>query len=300
MKVTRTILPPEFDFTQGNLQDYVDCAYRFYLRYIKRVKWPALVVDDAAEFEQRLQAGAHFHRLIQQYLVGIPEARISEMVAALSSSFSATSTDLATWWDRFLNHVPPMLDGQTYVETTLATSLAGQRLVAKYDLILLTTDHRLIIFDWKTSNKAPRVDWLLDRLQTKLYSFILAQLCTSSALSNFLGGQTKSNLSVEPEQITMNYWFVSQPATPVTLPYNQTAYRQDQEHLSRLVNHIRTAKPESFYRTSDLKQCRYCVYRSHCDRGIEAGNLSEFEDFDSDLDSLDTKISFEDIPEIKF
>ena len=284
-------LPQDFDFNQGNLQDYADCAYRFYMRYIKRVKWPALVVDDAAQFEDRMQAGAYFHRLIQQFLVGIPETLISEMVEALSSRFTASNTDLSAWWESFLTHVPSMLEGgQPFVETTLASSQAGQRLVAKYDLIMVTEDGRLTIFDWKTSNKTPRVDWLLDRLQTKLYCFVLTE-----ASSLFFNGY-----SIKPEQITMNYWYVSQPGTPVLLPYSRTAYSQDQAHLTQLINDICTSQPADFHRTSDLKQCRYCVYRSHCDRGIEAGGLAEFEDFDLEADAFAAEISFEDIPEIKF
>lgn len=298
MILSKKILPQDFDFTQGNLQDYVDCPYRFYLRYIKRVKWPALVVDDAAQFEHRIQAGARFHRLIQQYLVGIPEARINEIAD------EDPHTDLKAWWDNFLTHVPPLLEGQPFVETTLASSLAGQRVVAKYDLILVTADRRLIIFDWKTSNKAPRVDWLLDRLQTKLYCFILASV-SRIFFSEQPSAAELTALPVEPEQITMNYWFVSQPETPVTLPYSQTAYTRDHAHLTQLVNEICTAKPASFHRTSDIQKCRYCVYRSHCDRGIEAGGLAEFENFDSEVftsgpGASDTEISFEDFPEIKF
>ena len=60
-------LPKDFDFTQSNLQDYVDCPYRFYLRYGLRLKWPALMVDEALKFEQHGQMGARFHQLVQQY-----------------------------------------------------------------------------------------------------------------------------------------------------------------------------------------------------------------------------------------
>ncbi len=46
-------LADSFDFTQSNLQDYVECPYRFYLRHVLHTKWPALIVDDALEYEQR-------------------------------------------------------------------------------------------------------------------------------------------------------------------------------------------------------------------------------------------------------
>lgn len=285
------ILPQDFDFTQGKLQDYVDCPYRFYLRYILRTKWPALVVDDALEFERRSQAGARFHRLIQQYLLGISETRINELAD------EDPNPDLQTWWEGFLTFVPPWLDGQPYVETTLTTSLAGQRLVAKYDLILATDDRTLTIFDWKTSEKLPRVDWLLGRVQTQLYRLVL-----TDASSLIFDGQP-----VDPECITMNYWFAPQPGTPVTLPYSRTTYQRDQAHLARIIKEICVSEPESFHRTSDLKQCRYCVYRSHCDRGVEAGDLTEFDltggfadDFGVTSGEDGSEVAFEDVPEIQF
>ena len=100
------ILPADFDFTQGNLQDYLDCPYRFYMRYILHTKWPALVVGDALEFEARGQAGGRFHRLVQQYMLGVPQERINDMAD------EDPNPDLRAWWDGFLSHVPPWLDGQ--------------------------------------------------------------------------------------------------------------------------------------------------------------------------------------------
>ena len=66
------ILPPDFVFTQGNLQDYVDCPRRFELKYLQRQRWPAAEVDDMVAFERHMEQGAQFHRLVQQSLLGIP------------------------------------------------------------------------------------------------------------------------------------------------------------------------------------------------------------------------------------
>lgn len=278
------ILPNDFDFTQGNLQDFVDCPYRFYLRYILRTRWPALVVDQALEFEQRGQAGGRFHRLVQQYLLGVPDARISALAV------EDPLPDLGTWWQGFLTYVPPWLGGQRWVETTLTTKLTGQRLVAKYDLILSGEDGSLTIFDWKTAQRAPGKAHLLERMQTRLYRLMLVQ-----ASSTFFAGQP-----AVPGQITMNYWFATHPENPVSLPYSQAAYEQDQEDLTRLVEVICSATRGDFVRTDDHKKCRYCVYRSHCDRGVEAGDLEDYDLLDEETDSLKTLPAFEDLPEIEF
>ena len=107
-------LPKGFDFSQSSFQDYIDCPYRFYLRHILKAKWPALLVDEAIDFEQRSQAGARFHRLVQQYLVGVPEEYLTQTAA------SDSNRELITWWKDFLNYIPPNLSGKKYPETTSA------------------------------------------------------------------------------------------------------------------------------------------------------------------------------------
>jgi len=276
------ILPSDFDFTQGNLQDYVDCPYRFYLRYIIRVKWPALVVDDALQFEQRSQAGARFHRMIQQYFLGVPESSITAM-ADEDPLF-----EVSTWWESFLTHVPPWLVGKRWVESTLITNLAGHRLVAKCDLILADDHGGLTIFDWKTTQKVPRVDWLLERIQTRLYRM---------ALTNASPALTGAS-AVDPQQVKINFWFASHPQSPVTFPYNQSDYAHDKADLAQLIREISSAQPDAFERTRNIKHCRFCVYRSHCDRGVKAGALADFDDFGFVPEDVDEEHPFEDIPEI--
>lgn len=276
------ILPPDFDFTQGNLQDYVDCPYRFYLRHILRTNWPALTVGDALEFEARMQAGARFHRLVQQYLLGIPATRVSELAD------EDPNIDLGTWWADFQQHVLPWLEGRQMVETVLTADLAGQRLVAKYDLILIGEDGQLTIFDWKTAQRTPTKAWLLERIQTRLYRLVLRE-----ASSILLGGQ-----AAEAEQIMMHYWFTARPDTLVSLPYSRSAYERDREDLTRLIEEICGSERSSFTKTEDVKHCRFCVYRSHCDRGVEAGDLDDFEDFDAGSGDPGLLMDFDDIPEI--
>ena len=276
-------LPKDFNFTQSNLQDYIDCAYRFYMKYILRTKWPALVVDDALDFEERSQTGARFHRLIQQYLLGLPEDRLTNMAEA------DPNPEVITWWDSFLNTVPPMLEGERFIETTLSTRLCGQSLLAKYDLILTRQDSTLTILDWKTSRKKARQEWLLERLQTRLYSWMLVQAGLE------LTGQT----GIQPDQITMQYWFTVSPAAPVILPFSQLAYEKDQAFLEKLIEEIKAKSSQAFNRTSDDRKCKFCVYRSHCDRGIQAGDLDSYEDFDEGVDSA-LDIDFEDVAEIEF
>ena len=277
-------LSETFDFTQSNLQDYIDCPYRFYLRYVRHAKWPALVVDDALEFEQRGQTGGRFHRLIQQYLLGIPEESLTDQAAA------DPSPEMMAWWEDFLQYVPHLLEGSRFVETILSAGLTGHRLVAKYDLVLVQPSGKLVIFDWKTSRRRPKEQWLAERIQTRLYRFLLAQS------GSVLNGAAETL----PEQIEMNYWFTSQAELPVSLPYSGDQYQQDLAFFTDLIEEIAELPAEAFPRTADLAKCRYCVYRSHCDRGTVAGNLDEFEDFEPTTLEEDDDLDFDQIEEIAF
>jgi len=277
-------IPNDFDFTQSNLQDYVDCAYRFYLRYLLHIKWPALLIDDAIEFESRGQTGARFHRMIQQYLSGVPEDRITDLAAA------DPNPEVAGWWDGFLLNIPPFLTGERFVETTLATSLNGYRLIAKYDLVLVSEEGDFTIFDWKTAQNRPKKNLLLKRIQTRLYPLILAQS----------GGELNKSQSIYPEKIKMHYWFTSQPDALVSINNDQDTLTRDQDYFTNLIDEIRGKEPGNYLRTSDLKKCRYCVYRSHCSRGVQAGDLDSFEDDEISPEHFELDIEFEEIPEIQF
>lgn len=279
------ILPERFDFTQSNLQDYIDCPYRFYLRYILRTKWPALVVDDALTFEAHGQAGARFHRLVQQYLLGLPQENLERMAE------SDPDPNFMLWWNNFLAHVPPWLEGQRFVEMVLISPIFEHRFLAKYDLILFNREqNRLCIIDWKTSQKHPKKEWLDARIQTRLYRFVLTQAFPSLIEPS----------SLNPDDIAMKYWFAAFPEAPILLPYDQQTFEADQKYLTGLVEEILQKPTDRFEKTADIKKCRYCVYRSYCNRGVTAGEFDGFEDFEMADQAYESLPDFDDISEIKF
>lgn len=278
-------LPEGFAFSQSNLQDFVDCSYRFYLKNILHAKWPALVVDNAIDFENHSLAGARFHQLIQQYLIGIPEPILNKLAAV------DKETHLYEWWEQFLLHVPPKLIGEKYPEMLLSSHLNGYRLIAKYDLILILKDApEMIIFDWKTSHNKPKEAWLLERIQTRMYRFILAQS----------GAPLINQEYIKPEKITMRYWYSQFPETLIQLPYDTVTFEEDLAYFSSLIENILSKPKEAFIKTSNWKKCRYCIYRSYCDRGVEAGDIADFDDWEQEDGEENLISDFNAIPEIEF
>ena len=65
-------LPPNFQFSQASLGDYVDCARRFQLRYLLEQDWPAVESEPLLERERLADLGRRFHKLIQQHIEGLP------------------------------------------------------------------------------------------------------------------------------------------------------------------------------------------------------------------------------------
>ncbi len=290
--------PPNFQYNQGNWQDFIECRRRFYLHAIRRLAWPAIESEPLLENERLGQVGAAFHRLIHQYFLGIsPEAL----------AVQASDETLRTWLEQFLAWRArlPGLDtaGARFLpEISLTGIQAGFRLIAKYDLLAVLPDGQSIIFDWKTSRNRPRQKWLAERAQTRLYRYLLVN-----------AGQHLTGKPIQPEQVSMVYWFANFPEQTEVFPYSAQQYasdgqtiRQTIENIAALVAQDTPEKPgEGFPLTLDEKRCAFCAYRSLCERGVQAGFLQDgsgagdtFMEGETALSEVD--FSLEQITEVEF
>jgi CRISPR/Cas system-associated exonuclease Cas4 (RecB family) len=275
------ILLPPFSFSQASLQDYADCPRRFQLRYLLRVAWPALEAEPALESERHLQQGSAFHRLVHQHVVGIAPERLAGML---------TDADLRRWWDNYLEHGLQGLPASRYPEIVLSAPVGDHRLVAKYDLIAVDAGQRAAIVDWKTSRRRPKRRHLAQRLQTRVYPYLLVQA----------GAHLNAGQPFCPEQVEMVYWFANFPAAPERFAYDAAQYEADEVYLASLIAEIEGLGEEGFPLTTDERRCEYCPYRSLCRRGVRAGALDEAEDDTVQEDLLHLDIDFEQIAEIEF
>ncbi len=274
-------LPGDFLFSQSNLQDYVDCPRRFYLRYVRQLAWPAVQAEPALEQERHLQQGAEFHRLVHQHILGIPSAEISRGI---------TDVDLSRWWENYLGQGPTGLPQSLYPETVLSAPIGGHRLVAKYDLIGLDPGQRAVILEWKTDRKRRRRQWLTERLQTRVYRYLLIRA----------GSHLNAGQPLDPAQVEMIYWFANYPDGPERFPYDTPQYEADEAYLTSLIEEIRNQQPREFDLTSEEKRCRYCPYRSLCRRGETAGDRTDAEE-EWELDEdFGLSLDLEHVAEIEY
>jgi hypothetical protein len=283
------ILPDGFQFSQGSLQDFIDCRRRFQLRHLMHLSWPAAVAEPIHENEHRLLLGTQFHHLIHQYLVGIPAERISATIH---------DEELLFWWNNYLTscsennnlHITTTPGNMYYPEISLSFRLDDHRLVAKYDLVILLPDSKVFIFDWKTTQVRPKRKWLSERIQTRLYPYLLIRA----------GIHLSRDIPIAPGSVEMIYWFASFPEQSERFPYQEEQYKADEEYITGLIETIRRLETQDFTLTSDENRCRYCVYRSLCNRGVDAGPVTEMEVESETEGNYDISLEIEQIPEIEF
>ncbi len=282
-------LPETFAFSQSSLQAYEDCQRRFWLAYVEQLPWPAIEASPVQEYEQVMRMGANLHLLIQRAEIGID----TEQLAA------GLEPPLSTWFDAYLRHRPADLP-KSFVEAerVLTIPLAGYRLAAKFDLITAEPDGRVVIIDWKTSRQRTEPNTLRRRMQTLVYPYVLVE-----ASAGLPWGP------VQPEQVEMRYWFTAAPGQPVVFRYDRAQHEATHAQLHDIVAAILTGHSEQdFPKMPDTELnrkrfCSYCIYRSRCNRGVNAGDLEDVLDaeefFAVDLENA-LEFTLADVDELAF
>jgi CRISPR/Cas system-associated exonuclease Cas4 (RecB family) len=269
-------IPDDFTFSQGSVQDYLDCPRRFQLRYLDQLLWPSPEVDEMLTWEAHLTLGRRFHRLVHQHQAGVPEALFRHYL---------TDPVLRDWFERYLAS-EYALPGEGQAEVLLTVPVGRHMLTAKLDLVLLRRGQALIV-DWKTS-RFPKREALEQRAQTFIYPLVLA-----------LGGGafTERGEPIPPDAIRMVYWYAATGQTH-EFAYSAAQFERDRERLAQLFDDIDRA--HSFPMTEQAERCRFCVYRSLCDRGVRAGSLSDY-DLEAPDDALDAfTLDLDQIAEVEF
>lgn len=267
-------LPENFSFNQQNLEDFMNCRRLFYLRHVLKQEWPALESEPVREHEELMRLGEQFHRLVYQQGVGIAESEIE------------TSFDdlvLNSWWQQYKTLHIMSVPGQKFFERLISVPFDNYRLLAKYDLIIFTPENKVLIYDWKTSQKEPQRKWVQKRLQTRIYPLVMAL--------------KKDPPIIQASEIEMTYWYPAFPKSAISFEYSPEQFAADQEYVISLISEIESLEPDQFGKTEQQRLCEFCRYRSLCERGQKAGDWRKQEDveptnssaFDFDFNDLSSE-----------
>lgn len=256
--------------TQLHIRNFLECRRRFELRYLSPFAWPE--PPYSLDTEQAFDRGRAFHKHLEQRFLGLnPHAAMID------------DPTIRMWWNTFDSSGPPIPDGRRYPEISLAVPLGGHQLFGRFDLLVITPtddgDVKATIFDWKTSKAQPearlRTVW-----QTRLYLALLAE-----------GGHTlipgrKEKLN--PDHLSMTYWYVGDPDNPRTLAYSRAMHQQNWQEIGEIVAEIEAARQAAEWPlTDDWSRCRDCAYQAYCGRQTATSPQSDIGDTDDlELDDV--------------
>lgn len=252
-------------FHQGNLQDYMDCPYRFYLKYIRRLAWPAPLTQFDLQREEVFRKGKVFHTLVYQHSLGMPLEWLSEI---------ADQEAVDVWWNNFLSFGTAAIEKeeqqlgtcQRYYEITLQAELNGCRLSGVLDLLLVGSNGRVCIFDWKTGYQTfvPTLRaQFAERLQTKIYPLLVHIV------------RCLPTLTVPIHTVRMIYWFADNPRHPIVFDMDTHQLETTRSEIVQLIHQINHA--ETYPQTTYLPRCAYCWYCTYCEREDQRKSLEEGE-----------------------
>lgn len=241
-----------------------------------------------ATYDQQLttQWGSQFHLLMQQRAMNLPV----EAIATADTDMTASMEALAAAAPQVFEDPPTENSSTSFKQSEHRRTLAfnGYLLTAIYDLLLLEPKKGQI-FDWKTHQSPPPKDWLKQDWQTRLYLYIL---CETTEL--------------EPEQISMTYWFVrlggaAQQPRSYRFDYSLTQHQRTQQDLQALTSKLARMSEQLKFPKVPMgsKQCEICTFNVRCDRA-SAGTTSLYESLykEAELLRAASDISPESIEEI--
>lgn len=235
--------------SQHKLTDFLACQRRFQLRYLEQIPWPIEPLYDRDQETREL--GQRFHQILQRHFLGLP---VDEELAG--------DPKLRGWWQIFQEKGPQIPTGKLFPELSLTVPIGRHLLTGRFDLLVLG-EGQVQIFDWKTEARPPTRAKLQEALQTRFYLALAAE-----------GGPALKQ-SVEPEQISLNYWYVNAPEEMVTINYSQDRHIENWAFLKEAIAELDRfiAAGGDWPLTDDLAQCRRCAYQVFCDRIVDSIDL---------------------------
>lgn len=253
--------------SQGHLNLLETCFRKYQYLYLDQLGSPI-----EPEQQENLAWGTQFHLLMQQRELGLPV----EVLLQENAELDRTVSSLVQAAPHVTN---PEASTLREAEHSRTLTWGNYLLSVIYDL-LIVTDDRAQIFDWKTYRQPKTRDRLARNWQTRLYPFVLAET------SDFI-----------PEQISLTYWFVGSRPESLKFSYNTLQYEQTRHDLTHLLTQLEAARilldrdRIPFPQVSETKGfCTHCEFAALCQRipedeeNIKTANL---------LVSLD---SIEEIP----
>lgn len=215
-------------FSQSSLRDYLFCPYKYKLKYIDKIFWFKNDKHDS------LKKGLDFHINAERYFLGND---------AFISDNSVNSKYIENLKESF-----PINKKNIYLpEYELNYNENGIKLKAIYDLLILK-DKEIHIIDIKTNKNKIEATEKENDIQTKVYTFVLA---------NCLALFKENNYSLN--DIKMFYWQPDFPNEKIIINYSFEKHLKYKSFFSKLITKI---NQNEFEQNKD--KCQLCEFNFLC------------------------------------
>jgi CRISPR/Cas system-associated exonuclease Cas4 (RecB family) len=269
--INRIRLADYFLFTQHSLSTFDSCPLKFKKRYAENLKWDSYP-DEAVR--KRLEMGNDFHLLAHRYFMGIEPGR----------ELTDKEEELDSWVESLQRNFQRETGVRYLPEYKLRMVSENLRLEANFDLILYR-EGTLQIWDWKTHSDPGRKSRnaegkLTESLQTKVYLFVLKELCSLAA------GE-----EIPCERISMHYWQPRPPRTLAEIRYSPQMHEEYRGLLEAKIHTILNYDYTDFNRELYRSHCKFCEFNWFCNK-----EKVDFQAMEEDEDFLD-ELMWEDVEE---
>ncbi len=220
-----------FLYSQSSLDTFLTCNRKFKYQYIDSIRWGEIEEELAEKFKK----GEKFHTLAERYFSGIP-----------TGEEFLEEEDLKEYFNNLKDTFLINKDYEYKAEYEIRYRNDNIKLMARYDLIVFKKDS-VEIWDWKTGNKKLQEKYQKEKLQTKIYLYLLKEK---------LGDKVKA------ENISMNYWQPQYKNDWVTINYSDEMHSRNKKELKELMKDI--LEEEKFEMTENKKACQYCDFKKIC------------------------------------
>lgn len=228
-----------FYYSQNSINTFIRCPLKFRLKYLENLSWKR---QDSigGDYYENIKQGLDFHLICERYFEGIPMEELDDddLIKKVNSLKSTFKIDKRK---RYL------------VEYEVKMTKGVIRLQAKYDLVIVTPDKKIQIWDWKTENRKLSIKEMRRRIQTLVYMYVLAE-----NVENIFGFECK------PEDITMNFWQPQYENNIITVEYSKKAHIENEEYLGRIIKNINSYDFYNFNAKFYSSRCKFCEFNYLC------------------------------------
>lgn len=234
-----------FYFTQNSLNTFRNCPFQFKKKYIDNVKWQQ---DSKLDAEEKIEFGNDFHETAQRYFSEIP----------VFEDGLRSDEKLYNAYCNLKDYFPLDSENKYYPEYTIRYSDGVIRLEANFDLVIITSNGEVEIWDWKTNSSPDKAERYLESLQTMVYRYVLKK-----CMKEIFGFDT------EFDKIKMSYFSPENKCVIVDSVYSEGAYKKDEKYIVNLIKKIYNYDYDAFERENHLKHCKLCEFQLFCNNQPE-------------------------------